>query len=654
VNRATNNQQGYVLVSVMAILLTVLAAVIATNASFRSKISIDKKTSVAVRSEIQKSAFAHLNAYAEASNCEANSSSFSVEGSKDGIEYNLSWEKTATGNTLTGQYQLTGDNASTWTNTDYGVELFGKKQSTSWILASYFSSFVEIKLGKKDHHKEHGDKEYGKAELDQEMVLRSLKLGPLRTEPLKIVQAELQLTGRDDDVPNDPSLLFLNAIKYPWDPEDVTDSYDGLGDKTDWPETGLDKFETIDTVAKIEDGKVNIDMTGLINSWLSNARPNYGFAITSGDSTKFEWHSEPGNDNYEDLPRINLDYRCSCAEACVGVKQNEALALGTYFSIDSDGESYGGGNDKMAKLWLHRANVEYLELDPANPHSGLDRPSYYPMGLSEFEVMGISDSPDKDIIGAHIELANDEHPDYHYYTLMAGDSVTKMPKVSDLQALLGAKTDISNVDTAELVYLRSDANKPVGDSLEERMLPAPMDSTKIDVQAVNAYITDSDTYVGGFTYYDDRYWFGQYVDSNFRFQDIPVRRKASSTQLHEENAGVPRIDSAYITMNDQRVPDALHVIDQYNFLLSAEYIKSYSPYDTRLGQLRFHDGDIVLYNTVSKRARLIDGEASRSNGNNVWSIALFEEPSPRDYPDDDASKDIKDEEFKKSYPFMFE
>lgn len=620
--------QGYVLVSVTVILLSVLAAVMAINNGYRDRVIIDRATDPIDREEIEKSALAHLHAYAEQTNCSTDPANINISGNKDGVNYQLKWKKTKTGTVLSSKYSRS-EGTSHWKRKQADINLYGATQSTSWVLNSYFSDFVEIKYNNRGHHHDHSNHAEAKSEKNKEVALRSLKLGPLSTEPVSIIKAELELTPITLHSSFNLSDFKIYAIKYPWDPEDVTSAYSGLGNKTPWPSSSLNEnFEALNTAATLDSDKVRFDITTLLNSWIKNTRPNYGWALASSGG-KITWHSGFKTNNEEKLPRINVQYRCACGEACVGITQNEAIALGSYRPI----HGYGGTVNKLSKLWLHRAHQEYLDKDPAHPAGLMGRTVYIAAGLSDFSV---PNATGKEVIGLHIEPTTWLHPSHHYYTLMVGASVNSMPRAgsssgssidgSDSQTI-ATLTELANATDAELLYFQSPANLAIGQSLEARTLPAPM-TGPVDAQAVSSHISDNTAYVGGFSLYDDRYWFGQMIDHRFRFQDIPIKRKSSSTELHEIDPARARINSDFLSLNAERIPDALHVIDKYNFILSAEWIVSSAPYDTALGRLQFHDGDIVLYNTITETARLINGEIKRSISNNVASIALFEEPYP--------------------------
>lgn len=630
-SRTSNSQSGYVLVSVTAILLAILAAILAVNNSYSSKILTDRETDALDREEVEFSALAHLQAYAEQKSCTASPGNITVSGSKDDVDYTLSWSKSATGTTISGAYQPSTGSTTDWTTEQTGVELYGEIQSVTWVLAPYFSEYVEIKYDNKSQHHYHAK---AKIKKDGEIVLRSFKLGPLATEPLTLVQAELELFFESGEFEN-PEQLQLNAIRFPWDPADVTDSETGLGTNPSWAKADYGKFEKIDTVVTMLTNSASIDFTELLGSWMNGARPHNGWALTTEGSTHTKWKTEVTEGSttadFVQRPRMHIKYRCACGEACVGIDQTEVAALGTLKAVNG----FGGGHDKMAKLWLHRAHQQYLVENTASAKI-LDRTVYSPAGLSSFDVPSMVSG--NDITGAHIELANAEHPNHHYYTLLDGDEIDV-----DLSA-----TSLPNAHAKQLNYFQSLADSPVGDSLEQRRMPTPTSGDIATTQAVSNYVSDSSAYVGGYSYFDDRYWFGTQMDGKIKTQDFPVKDDtATVSTVHTADIGRSSINLTALDFNNYHTIDALHIIDQHNFLLSGEYYNkpAYAYLEATLGRRQFHDGDIVLYNNLTQTTRLIDGEISRSNGNNVSAIALFKEPMP-----DSTSSEA---EFEAAFPFLY-
>ncbi len=619
------SNQGYVLISVLVVLLTVLAAIVTVNTSYTNTIVVEADTDPTIRREIEKSAFAHLQAYTEQENCGINPVNITVDGEKDGVTYALNWVKNATGTELTGDYQTSGAQSYSWTSKQKQIELYGSNQSTSWLLDSYFSDFVEIKYEKDDHHHDHSDHDEGKVSFEKDIILRSLKLGPLLREPVSLVNAELQLTATSGA--NTVDELQIHAIKYPWDPTYVSYAYTGIGTYTSWPETGFDNFETLDTVATELNDIVKFDITGLLRSWIDRSRPNHGFALSSTSNTKFEWVSKPDDSNFEERPRINFSYRCACGEACVGIKQNEVVVLGSLNDIDG----YGGTEEKLTKLWLHRAHEDYLV--PKTPsEENFNRTVYEPAGLSAFEVVNMPSG--KEVIGIHVEPANSDHPDHHYYTVMAGNPVNS------------SSADLPDAADAELIYLQSPGDEPTGDALEARVLSLFPTKTASS-QNVTDYISDGDDYVGGFSYYDERYWFAQRTAGDNLLQDYPVELDSAAYDLHKADLSRTPLNLDPIAFNGNHVPHALHVIDQHNVLLTGEYHFVWPGFwASTFGQLKSYDGDVVLYNTITKKARIIDGEIERSNGNNIRTIGYFEEPIP--------PAGSTDNRYKAALPTLFE
>ena len=614
------------LVSVTALLLAILAAILAVNNSYTTKIVTDRETDPFDRVEIERNAFAHLQAYAEQKNCTATPDTFSVTGEKDGISYTLDWSKSATGTTLSGSYQRA---ATHWTTEQLDVELYGETQSASWVLAPYFSEFVEIKYDKDKHHHDHSNHDKAKIKKDGDIVLRSFKLGPLATEPLTLVQAELELFFESANKFENPDELQLNAVRFPWDPKDVTDDKTGLGANSTWKKGNYDKFETVRTDLTMLSNSAKIDFTELLGSWVSGTRPNFGWALTTESTKKTEWLSGPTSINFAQRPRMHIKYRCACGKACVGVDQTEVVALGTLKAVDG----YGGEHNKMAKLWLHRAHQQYL-VENASSGAILDRTVYYPAGLSEFDVP--STVAGQEITGAHIEPANADHPNHHFYTLLDGKSIDV-----DLPAF-----NLSNAHSKQLTYYQSPANKPIGDSsLELRRMPTPTSGTLATQQPVSTYVSDANTFVGGYSYFDNRYWFGTQLNGVIKTQDFPVKDDtASVTAVHTADIGRASLALPVLSFNANHTIDALHVIDKYNYLISGEYYDT-TEWEVELGRRQFHDGDIVLYNTITQKARLIDGEISRSNGNNVSAIALYKEPIP--------ASGSTESEFEEAFPFLY-
>ena len=627
-SNSSKPQSGYVLVSVTAILLAILAAILAVNNSYTTKILTDRETDPLDRIEIERSAFAHLQAYAEQKNCTATPDTFSVTGAKDGISYTLNWNKSATGTTVSGSYQPATGSTPDWTTEQKGIELYGETQSVTWVLAPYFSEYVEIKYNRSNFHHDHSDHAEATVVKDANIVLRSFKLGPLLTEPLSLVQAELELSFNTNDDFSNPELLQLNAVRFPWDPTDVTDNATGLGINSTWKKANYDKFEQVETSFTMLTDSAKIDFTELLGSWVNRARPNYGWAFTTTSTSPTKWTSGPSGADFEQRPKMHIKYRCACGEACVGVDQTEVAALGTLFDVDGK----GGGSDQMIKLWLHRAHQEYLIENTSAPASGLDRTVYYPAGLSDFDVSAMAYSPA--ITGAHIELANIDHPDHHFYTLLDGNSVTQSPSTPS------STTNLSNAHDKQLTYFQSPASLPVGESLQLRRMPTPTSVAQAPTRPLPIFFTDEDTYVSGFSYYDQRYWFGSQLNGEIKTEDFPVE----ASNLHPLDITRSSLDLAPLDFNSDHTIDALHVIDKHNFLLSGEYYDTTS-WEIELGRRQFHDGDIVLYNNITQTTRLIDGEISRSESNNVSAIALFKEPMP--------PSGSTEAEFEAAFPFLY-
>lgn len=646
--RTSKSQRGYVLVSVTAILLAILAAILAVNNSYSSKILTDRETDTLDRDEIERSALAHLQAYARQKSCTATPGNISVSGSKDDISYTLDWSKSATGTTVSGTYQPSTGNTVAWRTEQQGMELYGEIQSVTWVLAPYFSEFVEIKYDNKNHHHDHSNHAEAKVKKGADIVLRSFKLGPLATEPLTLVQADLELFYESIDKFANPDKLQLSAIRFPWDPSGVTDDRTGLGSNNTWKKANYDKFEAVDTnlSLSVASNSATIDFTELLGSWLSGARPNYGWALTTESTDYTKWISGPTSADFEQRPRMHIKYRCACGETCVGVDQSEVAALGTLTDVDGK----GGGSNKMIKLWLHRAHQEYL-IENTSASAVLDRTVYHPAGLSDFDVpaMAYSDA----ITGAHIELANTDHPDHHYYTFLDGSSVTQSPSTTSTTTSAWFKTsstttttDLSNSHDKQLSHFQSLASNPVGESLQPRQMPTPTSGFNAPTQAVSTYFSDAETYVGGFSYFDQRYWFGSQLNDEIKTEDFPVQDGTTATSnVHSADNTRSNLDLAALDFNSDHTIDALHVIDQHNFLLSGEYYDTTS-YEIELGRRQFHDGDIVLYNNITQTTRLIDGEISRSNGNNVSAIALFKEPMP--------PSGSTEAEYEAAFPFLYE
>lgn len=643
--RASQSQSGYVLVSVTAVLLAILAAILAVNNSYSTKIVADRETTPLDREEIERSALAHLQAYAEQNNCSATPDNLSVNGSKDGTSYTLNWSKSATGTTLTGAYQSAASSNPDWNTEQQNIELYGETQSVAWVLAPYFSEFAEIKYDKQNHHHDHSDHAEAKVKKEADIVLRSFKLGPLATEPLTVVQAELELFFENGEFKN-PEQLQLNAIRYPWDPSDVTDAETGLGTNSVWQKANYDKFEPVTTDLSLSalTDSAKIDFTELLASWVSGARPNYGWALTTESTDHTKWKSGPSSANFEERPRMHIKYRCACGEACVGVDQTEVAALGTLTDVDG----YGGGSDQMIKLWLHRAHQEYL-IENSSAAAILDRTVYYPAGLSAFDVSAMAYSAA--ITGAHIEVANTDHPDHHYYTFLDGSSVTQSPSTSSTTtnawgfSSSSTTTDLSNAHDKQLTEFQSPANLPVGESLQLRRMPTPTSVAQAPTQPLATFFSDADTYVSGFSYNDQRYWFGTQLNDEIKTEDFPVKNGTTATShAHSVDTTRSSLDLPPLDFNSDHTIDALHVINKHNFLLSGEYYDTTS-YEVELGRRQFHDGDIVLYNNLTQTTRLIDGEISRSNGNNVSAIALFKEPMP--------ASGSSEAEFEAAFPFLY-
>ena len=621
-------QRGYVLVSVTVVLLTVLAAILAVNNSYVSKIHSDRETDSLGREEIELSAFAHLKAYAEQKNCTATPSNMTVSGTKDGYDYSMNWSRSLSGTTLTGNFQLSSNSGSSWSTEQNNIEMYGETQSVAWVLASYFSEYVEIKHNKATQHHDHGHHAEAKIKADKEIVLRSFKLGPLRTEPLRIVHAELELSFDNINNFRNSDLIQLNAIRYPWDTSTATDQSTGFGANSNWTLGSYDKFEPLDTDLTLLTNSARIDFTELLGSWQSGTRPNYGWALTTTGNGNTKWISGPSGGTFEQRPRMHIKYRCACGEACVGVDQTEAVALGTLNAVGGK----GGGNDKMIKLWLHRAHQQYLI---ANTSSGemLGRTVYYPAGLSDFDVPNTASG--HKITGAHIELANADHPNHHYYTLLDGQSITNI-----------SSSPLPSAHDKQLTYYQSAADKPIGDSsMQLRKMPTPTSGNVAAPQPVSTYVTNSSAYAGGYSYFDDRYWFGTQLDGEVKTQDFPVKDDtASVTSVHTADISRPSLAIPNLDFDVNHTIDALHVIDKDNYLLSGEWFNT-TDYESALGRRQFHDGDIVLYNTITKTTRLIDGEISRSNLNNVSAIALFKEPMP--------PSGSTESEFEDAFPFLY-
>lgn len=623
--QASTSQSGYVLVSVTAILLAILAAILAVNNSYSSKILTDRETDTLDRDEIERSALAHLQAYARQKSCTATPGNISVSGSKDDISYELSWSKSATGTTISGTYQPSTGSATDWTTEQTGIELYGETQSVTWVLAPYFSEFVEIKYNKANHHHDHNNHAEAKIADGADIVLRSFKLGPLATEPLTLVQAELELFFENGEFKN-PDKLQLNAVRFPWDPATVTDAETGLGTNSTWKKANYDKFEQIDTELSMLTDSAKIDFTELLGSWVNGARPNYGWALTTESTDHTKWISGPASADFAERPRMHIKYRCSCGEACVGVDQTEVAALGTLKAVGT----YGAGDDQMVKLWLHRAHQQYLVENTASVKI-LDRTVYFPAGLSDFSVPNTASG--HHITGAHIELANADHPDHHFYTLLNGTSINT------------TTNNLSNSGSKQLTYYQSLAGEPVGHtSLKLREMPTPTSGFTATQQPVSDYVTDANAYVGGYSYFDDRYWFGTQLNDETKTQDFPVEDDTAPTNVHTVDISRSNLDLPALAFNNNHTIDALHVIDQYNFLLSGEWFDT-TKYESELGRRQFQDGDIVLYNSLTQTTRLIDGEISRSNNNNVSAIALFKEPMP--------ASGSSEAEFADAFPFLY-
>lgn len=627
-SNSSRKRSGYVLVSVTVVLLTVLAAILAVNKSYVSKIHIDRETNSLGREEIELSAFAHLKAYAEQKNCTATPNNMTVSGTKDGYDYSMNWSKSPSGSTLSGNFQLSNNSGSSWSTEQTNIEMYGETQSVTWVLASYFSEYVEIKHNNASRHHDHSHHAEAKIQADKEIVLRSFKLGPLRTEPLKIVHAELELSFDNINDFRNPELIQLNAIRYPWDTATATDQSTGFGPNSNWTLGSYDKFHPLDTDLTLLTNSARIDFTSLLASWQNGTRPNYGWALTTTGTQDTKWVSSPSGGTFEQRPRMHIKYRCACGEACVGVDQTEALALGTLNPVDG----YGGGNEKMIKLWLHRAHQQYLIEDPSSGEV-LDRTVYYPAGLSDFDVPNTTSG--HQITGAHIELANADHPDHHYYTLMDGQGINNtslfpLPSAHDKQ----------------LTYYQSAADKPIGDSsMQLRKMPTPTSGNVAAPQPVSTYVTDSSAYAGGYSYFDDRYWFGTQLDGEIKTQDFPVKDDtASATSVHTADTSRSILAVPNLNFDAYHTIDALHVINRYNYLLSGEWFNT-TDYESALGRRQFHDGDIVLYNTITKTARVIDGEISRSDHNNVSAISLFKEPMP--------PSGSTESEFEDAFPFLY-
>jgi len=629
---------GYVLVSITAVLLAILAAILAVNESYSKKIVIDYNTNAVERSEVEKSAMAHLRAYAEQKSCTATPEDISVNGSKDGFNYTVSWEKSPSGTELTAVYESATDTSNTWQTTQSDIELYGATQEVTWVLAPYFSEYVEIKHNNKDHHKDHSDNDEAKVDKDKEMVLRSFKLGPLRTEPISLVQAELELTSDKNSDNDDAEHLQLNAIRYPWDPTDVTDSETGLGTNDNWIVADYSKFETLDTEITTSDNVTTVDFTGLLSSWLNGSRPNYGWAFTVSDKD-ISWLTNPEKTDFHARPRMQIKYRCACAEACVGIDQTEVAAIATLNPVDG----IGGGNDSLTKLWLHRAHEDYL-LDDTSSTAALGRPTYHQAGLSEFVVSGLNSGDS--ITGAHIEVANADHPDHHYYTLLDGLSVTQLP----ISSFFGTDyTDLSNANDKQLIYYQSPASSPVGTSLEYRRAPDPTTGFTASTHLVSDFVDSSGDFIGGFSFFDQSYWFPTVAWTFDKIESFPVENDTVSNNVHSKGTSTADDVENWIAINDLiHVVDALHVIDKDNYLISGEWMEGAdgSTWETELGGWQFHDGEIVLYNAITEKVRIIDREVSRSQSNNVSAIALYKEPMPAD--------GSSESEYEDAFPFMYD
>ncbi len=617
-NTSGNPQSGYVLVSVTVVLLTVLASVLAINNNYTSKIKINRSVDPVDRKEIEASAFAHLQALAEQQNCGADPFNIVATGRKDGFDYSLTWGKDSSGPTLHSYYQRIGDVSSAWASQKYDLELYGETQQTTWVLAPYFSEFAEIREDSDDHHHDHDDhaKEV-KAVAGKDIALRTLKLGPLATEPLTLISAELQLTPNSIAEFKNPDTIDVLAIKYPWAPASVTHAHRGIGSSTAWPTGKENKFESLNIHPVVDSSSARIDLTALLQSWLSGARPNYGWALKQTGSGTTKWQSGPDVTTFDARPKVNLEYRCACGEVCVGVKQNEAVAMAS----NSEFRSVGGG-ENIVKHWLHRGHPDYGQDD-----------ADYTAALSEFQISGKAAS--KTITGLHIEPANLIHPDHHYYTVMQGKSATN----------LLTTTPMDNISISNIYYLQSAGDKPIGKNTEARVV-SDMGYADVDAddRSVGYFISDTNSYVGGFSFFDDQYWLGRSASSQSGVHAFSVTHQPGSSEAHVIDSSAVASSLQNLGFLSNQVPDALHILDAHNIIISGEYHIT-SPWDIELGDLRFEDGDVVVFNLTTKKARSIATDTARSELNGINAMALYEEPIP------DASE--SNSTFEDALPFLF-
>ncbi|MGB0866575.1 MAG: hypothetical protein ACPGSC_08695, partial [Granulosicoccaceae bacterium] len=357
---------------------------------------------------------------------------------------------------------------------------------------------------------------------------------------------------------------------------------------------------------------------------------------------------------FEQRPRMHIKYRCACGQACVGIDQTEVAAIATLTKVNGKGSGVDQP-DKFIKLWLHRANEQYLLPNPSG-NTGLGRPNNHPAGLSSSQVID-GYAADQDITGMHIELANSDHPDHHFYTFMDGKMITRLPKTSStasttswfsaFSAATTTSTTLGNAHDKSLYYYQSPSSKPVGFSLELRRAPAPTSGFNATPNQVSGFISNSDTLVAGFSYYDNRFYFPTFINNTHDVRNFPVEQDTTfSMPLYKIDSTRSSSPATVLDYADNNhTTDALHVIDEFNYLISAEYFDT-TYYEAGLGGWEFQDGELVLYNTITQSSRIIDREYSRSDGNNISAVSLYKEPMP---PSGSSEAD-----FEAAYPFLYE
>lgn len=629
---------GYVLVSVTVVLLSILSAIVMVNRSYITKHQVDRHTNPIARTQLEMSARAHLQAYAAQNSCEGiQGGAISVNGTKDGYSYRLEWRKSNSGAVLIGEYTSATDSGDTWQSSASGVALYGPEQAVTWVLAPYFSEYAEIRHNKPSYHRDHRDQSSSRVERDKNIALRSFKPGPLLREPLQIQSARLELFKSNPSDLANPEELTLHAIRYPWDPKTVTDANPSTDSNPGWTLGSYDKFEALDTEVTELTDSITIDFTELLSSWVEGTRTPNGWALTTTSNRPTSWPSRPtrADTEFEQRPRLHINYRCECGEVCVGVDQTEVAALGTLTKVGGEGSSTSE-DKRFIKLWLHRAHEDYLESTSGSRF--WNRPHHVPAGLSSSaKIPGFPTG--EDLTGLHIEPANDEHPDHHYYYVLDGRSIQP-----------GNKTAAGNANDKLLVYYRSPADRPVGEAMEYRRSPQPSSPTLAAPIGLMSLFTSTDTFVGGFSYFDERYWFATRLSGINAIEDFPVEPDPTlPTSLHRRDTSRSQRPKTVLDYGDNiHTTDAVHAFDLNNFMISGEYLQgaSGSTYESELGRWQFHDGELVVYNALTGRLRIIDREISRSDGNNVSAIAVYREPKPPAGSTEDTYED--------AFPFLYE